>query len=378
MSTGKQAGMRLGMQSLLDLLRGCLRSHTTLDESEFAALLNIAEQENVVPWAAERLRLLDLEFSPSQKKQVDEIHLGAQLSAFVWTETLKRNLADFHRAGVPVIALKGPCLAERLYGDASLRTCYDLDLLVRRSDVPRAEQLLTELGFAPNGRADDYHRPWSRNAFNLELHHNVENPHAFDFDVDAAWDRASLSQFHGAPVWLLAPADELLYLCLHGVRHRFERLCLILDLDLAFRRLQIGSTSPPKWGSPEFENIFALGWMMAAHLDPEVPMPEAMHLSPADRGRLEHLADRLWQELMAAQPKTLNWATQHQFYVELETPGWRRFQRRWRHAQILLTRLIEEDFVFARRFNLNRNWQVRLLRPIRLLVKNFHTPSRAV
>ena len=46
--------------------------------------------------------------------------------------------------------------------------------------------------------------------------------------------------------------------------------------------------------------------------------------------------------------------------------------------RILLTRLIDEDFVFARRFNLNRNWQVRLLRPIRLLVKSFHTSSRAV
>ena len=365
------------MQPLLVLLRGSLWQHT-LDESEFAALLNIAEQENVVPWAAERLRLLDCEFPAAQKKRLDEIHLEAQLSAFVWAETLKRSLADFHRAGVPVIALKGPCLAERIYGDASLRTCHDLDLLVRRSDVARAEQLLTELGFAPNSRADDYHRPWSRNAFNLELHHDVENPHAFDFDVDAAWERASLSEFHGAPVWLLAPADELVYLCLHAVRHRFDRLCLILDLELAFRHVQIASTSSPEWCRPVFENILALGWMMAAHLDPGVPIPQTMRLSPADRGRLQHLADRLWQELMATPSETLDWAAQHRFYVEVETPGWRRFVRRWRHTQILLTRLIEEDFAFARRFNLSRSWQVRLLRPIRLLAKSFHTSSRTV
>ncbi len=299
-----------------------------------------------------------------------------ELTAFVWTETLKNMLADFHRAGLPAIALKGPCLAERIYGDASLRTCYDLDLLVRESDVERAEQLLTELGFSANARADDYHRPWSRSAFNLELHHNVENPHAFDFDIDAAWARASVSEFHGAPVWLFAPADELLYLCLHAVRHRFERLCLILDLDLAFRRLPLMPGNVAKWGRSVFDNIFALGWMMAAHLDPDIRAPQAMRVPAADRSRLERLAERLWQELMAAPPKTLDWAAQHRFYLEVESPGWDRLQRRWRHQRILLTRLMHDDFVFAERFNLHRTWQVRLLRPIRLLIKTLRPTPR--
>jgi hypothetical protein len=363
------------MESLLNLLRGRPR-HNTLHEREFAALLEIAEQENVLPWAAQRLSLLNYKFSPAQEKQLDEIHREAELTAFVWTETLRSTLADFHREGLPAIALKGPCLAERIYGDASLRTCYDLDLLVRRSDLKRAEQLLTELGFSANAHADDYHQPWSRNAFNLELHHNVENPDAFDFDIDAAWGRAGLSDFHGAPVWLFAAGDELLYLCLHAVRHRFERLCLILDLDLAFRRLPLMPGNVAEWGRSVFDNIFALGWKMAARLDPDLPAPQAMRAPAADRSRLEQLADRLWQDLMVAPPKTLDWATQHRFYLEVESPGWDRLRRRWRHQRILLTRLMNDDFVFARRFNLHRNWQVRLLRPIRLLIKTLRPTPR--
>ncbi len=363
------------MQSLLDLLRGSLRS-LPLDEAEFAALLQVAEQENVVPWAAHRLRQLDCEFSPAQKRQLDELHRETQLSTFVWTETLKSLLADFHRAGVPVIALKGPCLAERIFGDASLRTCYDLDLLVRRGDVARAEQLLTRLGFSPNSRADDYHRPWVRNALNLELHHNVENPHAFDFDVDAAWERANFSEFHGAPVWLFAPADELLYLCLHAVRHRFERICLILDLDLAFRSLSLASGLHAEWQSSTFDCIFGLGWMMAARLNPELRIPQAIHLSSADRVRLWQLASTLWQELMIAPPEILDWASQHRFYLEVESPGWNRFRRRLRHQHILFTRLIQDDFNFAGQFNLHRTWQVRLLRPIRLLLKTLRPSPR--
>jgi hypothetical protein len=160
------------------------------------------------------------------------------------------------------------------------------------------------------------------------------------------------------------------------VRHRFERLCLLLDLDLAFRRMALKPGNVAEWVSSVFDNTFALGWMMAAHLDPDLPAPEAMRLSAADSSRLERLAERLWRELMAAPPKTLDWAAQHRFYLEVETPGWDRFRRRLRHQRILLTRLMHDDFVFAGRFNLHRNWQVRLLRPIRLLIKTVRPSPR--
>jgi hypothetical protein len=362
------------MQSLLDLLREPLDPRA-LSETEFGNLLHVAREENILPYAAERLRSMEARLSSTFRQQVDEIHRKAQFSSFVWIETLKKTLDAFHGAAIPVITLKGPCLAERIYGDASLRTCYDLDLLVRNSDRARAEQLLIDIGFSPNGYADDYHRPFSRQGINLELHHNVENPHAFDFDVDAAWARAVPAEFHGASFWLMAPTDELLYLCLHAVRHRFERLCLLVDLQLAFRRLPFAAGSP-SWGSSVFENIFELGWMMAARLDQELPPRPTMHLSPRNRARLEQIAGSLWQELMLAPPPTLDWIAQHRFYLELENPGWNRLRRRLRHQQILATRLIDDDFHFAGRFHMHRNWQVRILRPVRLLLKTLRPSPR--
>jgi hypothetical protein len=358
------------MQPLLDLLQGHLQPEH-LDEAEFGSLLQVAEQENILPYAAERLKAVEAQFSSARRQQLNEIHRSIQFSTFVWIETLKNTLSAFHSANIPVITLKGPCLAERIYGDASLRTCYDLDLLVRGADRARAEQLLTEISFSPNGHGDDYHRPWSRKGINLELHHNVENPHAFGFDVDAAWSRAFATEFHGAPLWLMAPADELLYLCLHAVRHRFERLCLILDLKHAFRRLTLAAGDLPAWGNSIFDNIFALGWTMAAHLDAELPMPATIRLTPRDRARLERLADHLWKDLMVAQPPVLDWVAQHRFYLEVENPGWNRLRRRMRHQQILFKRLIDDDFIFAGRFHLHRDWQVRILRPVRLVLKTF-------
>jgi len=355
------------MQMLLDLLRG--RLPDSLNDGQWSTLLNVAEEENLLPWAAERLRSLGGHCTQEQMRQLDAILREAQVASFVWTQTLKGTMAEFRKADVEVISLKGPCLAERLYGDAALRSCYDLDLLVRPSDLARAEHLLGDMGFSPHGEADDYHRRWLRKATVVELHHELENPHAFAIDLDGLWARSAVSQFQRAPVQLLAPCDELHYLCLHAARHRFDRLCLLLDLAFAFRRLPLPSGGAPGWNDPVFDNMVALASIMAARLDPQFPEPQDLRLRPRDRRRLEQLADRLWNERLLAPAQALDWRSQHRFFLEVENPGWRRALRRWRHLRILLTRLIDADFAFARRFHLRRKWQVRLLRPFRLLMK---------
>src|SRR5262249_61546006 len=45
-------------------------------------------------------------------------------------------------------ALKGPILAERLYPEAAVRRCTDLDLLVAERDIERAAAALEPLGYA--------------------------------------------------------------------------------------------------------------------------------------------------------------------------------------------------------------------------------------
>jgi len=368
--------MRPGMESLLELLRG--RLPQLANEAEWAALLTIAEQENVLPWTVERLRVLDAPCTPEWKKRLDEIRRESQVATFIWTETLKSTLAAFDRGGVPVVSLKGPCLAERLYGDAALRTCYDLDLLVKVQDLARAEGVLTEIGFAPHSDADDYHQRWSRKGIILELHHNVENPEAYRLDLESIWARTRVAEFQGAPVRLLGPADELLYLCLHAVRHRFERVYLMVDLALALRHVANGSVQATQRLEHGLDNVLLLGCAMAAHLYPQVAVPEIEQVRPRNRRRLQRLADHLWAERMQEPAQMLDWKAQHRFYLEVENPGWDRLGRRGRHFRILATRLIDADFAFAERFHLHRNWQVRMLRPIRLLIKAFRPEARAL
>ena len=357
--------MRPGMNLLLRLLRG-EAGLSDVSEPEWMIVLDLADQENILPWTASRLRAQVAPRPTPLSIRLDQIQRNARLSAFLWNATLRSTLAEFHRQSIPVISLKGPWLIQRLSGDASLKLYCDLDLLVRRDDIARAEELLAAIGFRPKRRRDDYHRPWLRDNLRVELHHDVENPLAFDFDIEAAWRRAVPAPFEGVPAWLLAPSDERLFLCLHGARHRFERLSHVLDLVLAFHYF-----GPPALESLRSKSasarVLALGALMASRLDPTIA-PEAAANSAEDYKSIDELAECLWQERMRELSPAVDWRLQHQFYLSLETRGPQRLLARVRHLRILLTRLIEADFIFAERFHLHRTWQVWLLRPIRVLL----------
>lgn len=356
--------MRAGMQSLLTLLRG--EPLDGIAEPEWMAALDLAEQENLLPWTAARLTATP-PWGPQLTERLQRVCRDARRSAFLWSSTLRSALLEFHSQAIPVIALKGPSLAERLYGDAALRSYSDLDLLVRKSDLSRAEDLLTVLGFAPAGCRVDNEQPWRRGDITVDLHHDVEDPLIFDFRIDEVWQRAQPAEFHGAPVHLLAPADELLFLCLHGVRHRFGNLRLILDLVFAFRCWPSFATRPLR--NSTAAAVLALGIRMAAYLDPRLSVPDPVSLSEGDRKALDALADQLWRELPCRPAALFGWLAKHRIFLALETRTWRRNRARLCHLRNLLARLLDVDFAFAARFHLHRRWQVWLLRPIRLLLK---------
>ncbi len=57
------------------------------------------------------------------------------------------NVFRDHR--VPAVPYKGPVLAASVYGNLALRRFIDLDVIVHRHDVPKAEELLASLGYRP-------------------------------------------------------------------------------------------------------------------------------------------------------------------------------------------------------------------------------------
>ena len=359
--------MKPGMHCLLALLRDDCANGS--DSAEYAAALALAETEHVLPWVAACLRERRGQLSAEISTRVDEIGHDAAVTAFYWSSQLKEVLRAFDQARVRALPLKGPLLAERLYGNVALRSIRDLDILVSKVDLPRAETVLAANDFIPGPR-DDYHRPWYRRNMTLELHHDVENPLTFDFHTETALRRAMPAIFQGLPCWNLAPQDELLFLCLHAARHRYESLSLVVDLQIAFEKLSLAVDEwQPCAELTGLQPLLTLGLAMARRLQPNLSNPEVIAESIPSDSRLEKLADRLWEQLLTQPHRPVDWRSVHAFFVEIESPGWPRFRRRLRHLRILASRTIDADYLFASRFGLRRTWQVRLLRPLRLLIR---------
>ncbi len=360
--------MRPGMQCILEVLRGQAGSRTVA-ELEWRAAFALAEQQHVLPLIAHALGEAEVLLPKAIEEQRRQAEREATLYGFLQSSELKEILHAFAIAKIAVLPLKGPHLAKRVYGSAALRISRDLDILVSRADFSAAALLLQKLDLSPVGRADDYHQQFQRGSTIVELHFDVENPLAIDFDVAGAWESASLADFEGQPAWLLAPADELLYLCLHGVRHRFERLSLVVDIAFALDRFELGCVSeiPIRKRVLDARSHLILGCSMAGRLQGDWfgrqrAVDRAMRHPQA-------LAKCLWDDLLTKRAEQMDWQSMHAFYLQTEATLPRRLFRRIQHWRILMTRLIDADYAFAAELGLRRRWQVWLLRPVRLAIR---------
>jgi hypothetical protein len=178
-----------------------------------------------------------------------------------WAANARRNLrlagelrsiaARLEAAGVRSLAWKGPLLAQRAYGDLSLRQFFDLDVLIRRTDLQPARAALAELGFRPEKVMTDVQLETyvdhqgelelvrDADGLWLELHTAVvPTYYGSGRSSDDLWQHAVPVRMARTEVWALSSVDDLEALCVHGSKHRWDRLSWILDVALMTRLLE--------------------------------------------------------------------------------------------------------------------------------------------
>jgi hypothetical protein len=175
-------------------------------------------------------------------------HLQEQATAvavrnlFLATELL-RLLQRLRARAVLAVPFKGPVLAAAAYGSPALRQFVDLDILVDGRDVPRTVRLLERDGYRPRFPLHGLRRLiylQSEASFDfvradglvtVEVHWGLM-PRYFGFalGLDSVRDRLVTADLSGTPVPSLPAEDLLLFLCLHGTKHRWSSLKWIGDV----------------------------------------------------------------------------------------------------------------------------------------------------
>ncbi|HEV2273624.1 MAG TPA: nucleotidyltransferase family protein [Acidobacteriaceae bacterium] len=347
-------------------LLACLRqtSPAIPDSLDWPALLQLAESHGVLP--------LFHRSCPGDLPPEFLQHFRDRwaLSLFLARE-LDELLEQFEEHQIRVLPLKGPVLADLLYGQIGLRPSDDLDLLVRPEDYARAEALLFELGFTPLGEADDYHRDFGRNGTFVELHFGVASPSALRFDVEGAWDRARTVPFRSREVLFFSPVDLILYLSLHGVKHGFAKLIWVVDMVRALERLTEAEACNlvDEAAAQGLKNLLLMSCQVARHTF-GVCLPAqgvlAIERNPGLAKSAETMADAILS--VPADPTTSVYDASR--YLELADNSGRRWRQRLQF--FVPTR---RDYQWVARYHIPAGCAV-VVRPFRLLLA--HGPASAL
>jgi hypothetical protein len=320
-------------------------------------LLDLAESHGVLP-------LFRRDFSEELPETfVDRLRIQWGRSAFLATE-LEGILKQFCLRSIEVMSLKGPVMAEALYGRMGLRPSDDLDLLVQPQDFARAQILLTDLGFNPFQERDDYHQPFGRGDTFVELHYAVAAPIAPAIDLEAAWRRARVMQFRGQRTRFFAKPDLLIYLTIHGIKHRFARLIWVLDAVHALADLDDGDLAQA------LHMAHTIGMEGALLTTCELvrfgfnrALPALAAAAIARKPVIRTQAREMWDRILAGPAKP---GPSHQgagVFVQLEPDARNRWARRLRFFLPSA-----QDNLWAQNHNIDPRWML-FLRPFRLLSK---------
>ena len=241
-------------QALIRLLRVALATSpadafiwpATASELQFTQSV---ERHRVAPFLHRRLPAAVVARLPEQvRTQLQASATRNARRALTLSAELIRINRMLGTAGIPAISVKGPLLAQALYGEVGLRHAGDLDVLIHPDQLPQVDQLLRTAGLRR-----------SQPDFELtprQQHEYQRLKHEFEYFNDAAQQRLEIewrleglagdpfAAWHaaGEPAMLggetikrLPAGTEFLYLFVHGAGHGWFRMFWLIDVALLLR-----------------------------------------------------------------------------------------------------------------------------------------------
>ncbi len=155
---------------------------------------------------------------------------------------------NLKKEGIPVIWVKGPALAQRLFGDPVIRSSSDLDLLVLEKDFAAADTFFCNHGFEPSVEwkkfPASFFRKWMKitkhiryvhplRKITLELHWELSTPsRLFNFSLEKLFANRSIIQIQQHEIPVLPDFENFIQLVIHGSSHEWAALCWLMDISV--------------------------------------------------------------------------------------------------------------------------------------------------
>ena len=279
---------------------------------DWATVTEVATRHRVTPLVLRQITRAapELLALPELSPLIAACHSIARHNLHI-THELLQLLDVFESEGIAAIPLKGPMLAVTGFGDLAWREFGDLDILIDPHDIPKAKSLMASRGFRPQReltRAQEaayvhsehaFHYTRNRDHLPVEIHWRLEDHYlAFHFDTRELWRSHHFGQLFGKRVRCLSSEHLILYLCMHGAKHYWERLEWICCLSAVIR-----ANPTVQWSVIVEEaaklggiRIIQLGVLLVNRLEGNTAAWWPAELIKPDHAANE-LADRAWRSL---------------------------------------------------------------------------------
>jgi hypothetical protein len=214
-------------------------------------LLELAKQHGVRPMLLRSLKSVCWDTVPQMiQRELERFNRANLQKSTALTAELFRLLNAFQQNGIPIAALKGPVLAESVYGNLSLREFSDLDIMVHRAHLRIAEDILIAYGYVAQFPDRDYRFTFydyqgqygfyhGQNRIAVDLHWQLSRTGvAFPVQPHEVWPKLRHVTIAGRTVLTLSDDDLVLYLAAHGTKEGWRRLIWVSDFAELLRRCQ--------------------------------------------------------------------------------------------------------------------------------------------
>jgi hypothetical protein len=140
-------------------------------------------------------------------------------------DRLVQALAYLHRREIDSMLVKGIALDIVVYEQPWYTVAQDVDLVLR----PRATEIEAGVWQTSQRELEEEFHDWGIE-FERDSHHDLTLNDALSIDFSQLWQDATLFNFGGYPLYLMAAEDTLLASCINSCRKRYFRLRSLCDI----------------------------------------------------------------------------------------------------------------------------------------------------
>ena len=206
-------------------------------------LLELAVHHRLYPLLYGKLKQLSNDLIPQDLLQsLNGLYRRNTFHMLHLSREMEQICKVFNENHINSIVLKGPVLAIDLYGDLSLRTSADLDILIPIAELDKVDQILTGLGFKKDDYIETVLNDWTwrhhhftyvhpQKGVKCEIHWRLHPGPGKEPSFNELWSRKRISSLTSYPIYYLGREDLFLFLVAHGARHGWSRLRWLTDID---------------------------------------------------------------------------------------------------------------------------------------------------